>query len=150
MTDKELKKLSRTELLEMLLASTKENRDLRSRLDAQGQQLEDKELSVSEAGSIAEAALKVNGVFTAAEAAAAQYLDNIKNQEQVCQNMQREAEEKAAKIIADAEKEAEETKAMAKRAADAYWNDVSKRLERFYAEHKGLRELLSFDKGRMQ
>jgi len=40
--------------------------------------LSDRNIAEMEAGSIAEAALKLNGVFEAAEAAAAQYLENIR------------------------------------------------------------------------
>jgi hypothetical protein len=37
----------------------------------------DNKIDIEESGSIAEAALKINGVFEAAQAAADQYLDNI-------------------------------------------------------------------------
>lgn len=78
MTDKELKRLSRTELLAMLLEQVKENEKLQARLGELQAQLDEKKILIDEAGSIAEAALKLNGVFQAAEAAAAQYLDNVR------------------------------------------------------------------------
>jgi len=78
MTDKELKRLSRANLLEMLLAQVEENKKLKARLEEMQAQLDDRRIKLDEAGSIAEAALQLNGVFQAAEAAAAQYLENIR------------------------------------------------------------------------
>ena len=78
MTDKELKKLSRAELLELLLIQTKEVERLQNELEDTKKRLEDKNIIIEESGSIAEAALKLNGVFEAAEKAAQQYIDNMK------------------------------------------------------------------------
>ena len=78
MTEKELKRLNRKQLLELLLKQTERADRLQEQLDEAQKQLADRTLGVTEAGSIAEAALKLNGVFEAAEAAAAQYLENIK------------------------------------------------------------------------
>ena len=82
MTDKELKRLSRAELLELLLAQTKETERLARELEKAEQMLADRQLQVKEAGDIAHAALAVNGVMEAAQAAAQQYLDNIIRMEQ--------------------------------------------------------------------
>ena len=77
MTAKELKKLKRSELLEMLLARTEEVERLRAELDEAQKKLDDRAIVLENSGSIAEAALKLNGVFEAAEEAAKQYLENI-------------------------------------------------------------------------
>ncbi len=79
MTDKELKRLSRAELLEMLIEQMKENEDLRSQLEEANKKLDNRKIIIENSGSIAEAALKLNGVFEAAEKAAEQYLENIKS-----------------------------------------------------------------------
>lgn len=78
MTDKELKRLNRAELLEMLIEQIKENEDLRSQLEEANEKLSRRRIAVESSGSIAEAALKLNGVFEAAERAAEQYLENIR------------------------------------------------------------------------
>ena len=78
MTDKELKKLSRAELLGLLLIQTKEVDRLQKELNETKAKLEDKNIIIDNAGSIAEAALKLNGVFEAAEEAAKQYVENMK------------------------------------------------------------------------
>ena len=77
MTEKELKRLSRAELLELLLAQTEENEKLKKRLQAAEAALSDRKIIMEKAGTMAEAALKLNGVFEAADRAARQYLENI-------------------------------------------------------------------------
>lgn len=77
MTDRELRRLSRAELLEMLLAQTEENDELRRRLEKAEKALEDRRIVVSRAGSLAEASLQLNQVFEAADRAARQYVENV-------------------------------------------------------------------------
>ena len=97
MTDKELRKLSRGELLEMLLAQSKEAESLRSQLEETTAKLESRNIDLAKAGSIADAALELNGVFAAAQAAADQYLENVSRmtgrQEEICAEL--EAKSKA-------------------------------------------------------
>lgn len=79
MTEKDLSKLNRKQLLELLLEQTRRVDMLEKQLRAIEVRLNDRIILESEAGSIAEAALKLNGVFEAAQAAADQYLENIKH-----------------------------------------------------------------------
>lgn len=78
MTDKELKRLSRAELLEMLIAQVKENEVLRTRLAGAEARLDSRMLAIEDAGTLAEAAMRLNAVFASADAAAQQYLELIK------------------------------------------------------------------------
>lgn len=78
MTDRELQHLSRAELLELLIAQTEENALLKLQLKSAMAQLENKNIQILKAGSLAEAALQLNQVFEAADAAAKQYLDNVR------------------------------------------------------------------------
>ena len=64
MTDRELKKLSRAELLEMLVAQMKENEALSQRLQAAEAALESRRIEVEQSGTMAEAALRLNGRLT--------------------------------------------------------------------------------------
>lgn len=77
MTENEMKKLSRADLLELLLQERKENESLRAEIESLKARLDDHILRIEKAGSIAEASLQINGVFEAAEKAAHQYLENI-------------------------------------------------------------------------
>lgn len=113
MKEHELKKLNRAELLELLIAQMKENERLAGENEKLRTSLEDRRLELREAGSIAEAALKVNRVFEAAEAAAAQYLENIRRLSDGASAAEREepilreARERASEIVAQAKKDAQ-------------------------------------------
>lgn len=78
MTDKELRRLSRRELLEMLIASAEENERLRAELAQTQGELNSRRLLLKQSGSMAEAALRLNGVFEAADRAAQQYLTSVR------------------------------------------------------------------------
>lgn len=164
MTDVELRKLKRTELLEMLIAASRENETLRTQVEELNRKLEDRNIAVSNLGSIAEASLQLNGVFEAAQAAAEQYLENVRNHEQSVQIKTAAAEEEARRSVSDAEARAKYivdeatqqaeallndarqkallTEQDARMKAESYWATVSQRLEAFYTEHKGLQEML--------
>lgn len=102
LTRKELKKLSRAELLELLLTQIKENERLRSELLEADQLLRDRHIKIDQAGDLATAVLAVNGVIEAAQAAAQQYLENIadmeRNARSTCKRMIIKAEMEAAQI----------------------------------------------------
>lgn len=73
----DLRRLSRVELLEILVEQGREIDRLRAELAEAEQQLADRQIVLSEAGSIAEAALQLNGIFEAAQAASQQYIDSV-------------------------------------------------------------------------
>lgn len=77
MTDKELRRLNRRELLEMLIEQGKKIDQLQAQLDEANEKLESRRIQLASAGSIAEAALKLNHIFEDAQAAADQYLENL-------------------------------------------------------------------------
>lgn len=102
MRDKELKKLSRAELLELLLEQTRQKEQLEKRLEKAEALLSDRYLKIHEAGDLAHAVLMVNGVMEAAQAAAQQYLENIQKLEEQtreeCDSLLEQAREEARKI----------------------------------------------------
>ena len=77
MTDKELQRLRRSELLEILLAQQKQIDSLKKELADANEQLAERKIVIEKSGSIAEAALKLNGIFEATQRAADQYLYSI-------------------------------------------------------------------------
>ena len=93
MTDKELQKLSRTELLELLLAQTKELEKANSELELLRQQLHKREINLNQAGNIAEAALRLNGIFESAQAAADLYLENVRRPNKLLEETQAQCNE---------------------------------------------------------
>ena len=78
MTERELRRLSRADLLEMLIDQSKEMEMLRQRLEVAEAALARREIIIGSAGSIAEASLKLNGIFEAAQAACEQYIENVR------------------------------------------------------------------------
>ena len=114
MTDKDLKRLNRTELLELLLDQSRENERLQNKVTELEQQLERHEITCQNAGSMAEAALALNGVFQAADQAAQKYIqemaDRAAKQEQELQAKADEAQEQVKKLLAEATDSADVTR----------------------------------------
>lgn len=142
MDNQELKRLGRTDLLKLLLEERRENEQLRVRLKAVQEKLDDRTIQLEKAGSIAEASLRLNGVFTAAEAAAAQYLENIQRlsskEEAVCQRMEAEARKKAKAICAEAEAYSRQLRS----EAEQYQCLIMEKIQTLLQEQDGLRFLL--------
>lgn len=80
---KELKKLSRKELLNLLLEVTEENEKLREENMKLKEECDNKILLMNNSGSIAEASLKITKVFEEAQKAANIYLDSVKKNSKV-------------------------------------------------------------------
>ena len=78
MTDKELQRLRRSELLEILLAQQKQIDSLKKELADANEQLAERKIVIEKSGSIAEAALSLSGIFEAAQKAADEYLTNVR------------------------------------------------------------------------
>lgn len=74
----ELLKLKKHELLEIMLKQGEEIDRLRSKVEELEKALDQRKIDLENAGSIAEASLKVTKVFEEAEKAAQIYLDNIR------------------------------------------------------------------------
>ncbi len=104
MTDRELRRLSRADLLDMMIALSKENEQLRIELVETQQRLADRIVSLEKAGSIAEAALQLNGVFEAAQNACEQYIENMRVRSERCTQMEIETREKCARMLEEAER----------------------------------------------
>ncbi|MDO4623362.1 MAG: hypothetical protein Q4B22_10465 [Eubacteriales bacterium] len=119
MTDKELRRLKRENLLALLVDSETANRELRQQLQEEREkneelhrQLEDRQIKIEEAGNIADASLKVNRIFEEAQAAAKDYLDNIRSLEERKEKEFRELEEetkaKTERLLEETKTECEE------------------------------------------
>lgn len=103
MTEKELKRLRRSDLLEILLAISRENDQLREELEQTRAQLEERNLAISQSGTLAEAALRLNCVFSAADAACKQYEENMRIR---CEEMEQQTREKCEAILLAANEQA--------------------------------------------
>lgn len=103
MTEKEMRRLSRAELLELLVMQINLNKTLKAELENAKEQLENRRVQLEEAGSIAEASLRLNDVFQAAQNAADQYLENIKRMqddwERCCSSVMDKTEKETQKQL---------------------------------------------------
>ena len=73
-----LRYLSKLQLLELLAQQERELQKLRAELAEKSAALEERKLRMEKAGSIAEAALQLSGIFEAAQQAADLYLESLK------------------------------------------------------------------------
>ena len=73
-----LRHLNKIELLEIILEQEKRMASLDNKIEELKRQIENREIIIEDSGSIAEAALKLNGIFEAAQKAADQYLESVK------------------------------------------------------------------------
>ena len=105
MTQYEMKKLSRKELLQLAAEESAQIRILQEHLEIAENELHKREININEAGSIAEASMKLSNVFEAAQAACRLYTDNIQRlserQESICAEIEKETKEKAAAYEAE-------------------------------------------------
>ncbi len=133
MTEKELKKLNRAELLEMLIAQSKKLSRVEAELAEAQEELKRRELAVATSGTLAEAALKLSGIFEAADKAAQQYRESLQIQQMQAESIVADARAQAQSII----KAAEEQQKLILSNAD---NEAKQRIESFNAQ---FREFLS-------
>ena len=118
MTEKELKKLNRYQLLEMLIIQTERADELQKRLEESESRLNSRDVQMTVIGSIAEASMQLSGVFEAAQNAADMYLNAAK--------------ERAAELEADALRRAQEILEEANRKARAIRNESKDKTKNFF------------------
>ena len=108
MTDKEFKRLSRAELIDIIYQFQLKQEKLTAENERLSKALADKRLRMSNVGNIAEASLEMHKVMQAAQKAAEQYLEEIRimreETELECQRLLDEAQEEADAIIARAQR----------------------------------------------
>ena len=128
MTDREFKRLSRSQLIDIIYQLQLKQEELTADNEKLSKELADKRLRISKAGNIAEAALEIHNVMQAAQDAAAHYLEEIQiraNNEY--QRILKEARDKAAAIIEKAHREAAEIVTQAKKENPDYDSAVETR-----------------------
>lgn len=135
MTNKELRKLKRTELIELLLLQSRELDKQRARRWELEKQLENRRLKLTEAGSIAEAAMEIHHVFSAAQSAADQYLENVRSLQETVEKQCREREAATRRQCAG-------MLGNTSTRINGMWNKIDNCLTAYEKEHPELSELL--------
>jgi cell division septum initiation protein DivIVA len=128
MTDKEFKRLSRAQLIDIIYQFQLQV----DKLTEQNQELErdlaDKRIRLRNAGNIADAALEINNCFRSAQNAAEQYLNEIKA-------IREETEAERQRILAQARSEAEAIIAEAKKTYGDYDSAIEAILKEYGQNH---------------
>jgi len=115
MNDKELKKLSRKELLEILLEQTRRIEDLETELEKTKSELNNRKVALKNVGTLAEASLALSDIFKVADEAASIYIENIK-----------ELQKKEEEILEKQTKELNKKKSSDKKLKNNKVKDISK------------------------
>ena len=114
MTDKEFKRLRRSQLIEIIYQLQLKQEELEADNEKLSNALADKRLRVRDAGNIAKAALEIHNVMQAAQDAANHYLEEVKLRiDDEKERILNRANDRAAAIIAQAQQEAAEIVAQA-------------------------------------
>lgn len=129
MTDKELKHLSRMELIDIIYELQKQNEENAAQLEKLQAALEEKELHIENAGSIAEAAVQINGVLEAAQAAADQYLLSVRAATADMDAKAQAAAQQRDTLLADAQKQSEELVRAAQQRAEQLEQEAQSRAQ---------------------
>ena len=108
MAEKELRRMSRPELIEIIYALKSNEESLQKKNAHLEEQLNDRTIQISEAGSIAEAALQLNDIFSTAQIAADDYLTSIKAANVSMEEEQKAAAKEAERVVAEAQAQAEQ------------------------------------------
>ena len=94
MEDKKIRKLRKKELLEIILEQAKRIEKLEHQLKTTEKKLNSKKIIIENAGSLAEASLKINDIFEKADEASKQYLKNVKEK---CQKLEADTKKECQK-----------------------------------------------------
>lgn len=131
MTNKEFKKLNRADLIEIIYQLQLKQTELENTNQQLREQIGHMNIRISQAGSIADAALSINGVFEAAQKAADQYLEGIyasKSEfEARYEKIIKDAEQKADEIIKQAEAEGIKIMEQTDRDVVAIWDEFNEK-----------------------
>lgn len=140
----ELRKLKRTQLVEMVQNLQTEQEATRQALALAEEKLQDREVAIANAGSMAEATCRINGVMEAADAAAEQYIENARRQSEEArakgEQMLKETEERCADLEEETRIRCEDMIVRAKDEAQAYWDEVYARLQQYCKASDALKE----------
>ena len=105
MTEKDLKKLNRYQLLEMLIIQTERADELERKLEETQAKLDSRDVQMTVIGSIAEASVHLSGVLEAAQSAADLYINGVKERMEA---LEAEAHRKAEAILEEANHKAQQ------------------------------------------
>lgn len=136
--EKELRKMSRVELIEVIYTLEQSEEQLQKEKKELEKRLSERKIILSEAGSIADAAMGLSKIFQTAQETADQYLNSVAA-------MQVDSGKKAKALISDAQMQAETTLTEARNQAGVTVNEAQSRAEAMVAEAKSRADAIMED-----
>lgn len=97
----DLSKLDRLQLLQLLQDAVRENEHLRAQLAEANRKLEDRQIAIQESGSLAEASLRLSGIFADAQRAIDLYRYNLELQDQAPANAKKDLDSEVVEKSAE-------------------------------------------------
>lgn len=168
MAAKELKRMNRSELLQLLIVRSREAEELQAQVELLKTELEacrcapapDRSLTLENAGSLSDAFAVINSVYADAQRSAQQYLASLERmrqeQELAGARLLAEAQEKADAMLtetrqkcalmeADARSRCDELRRCAEQDAQHNWDELTRRLDQLSSNNAELRTMLTSD-----
>lgn len=139
MISKELKKLNRRELVDVIYQLKKNEEQMQDKIASLESELQDRRIHLSAAGCIADAATDITGIFSVAQATADLYLSEIasmkEDTQKECAKMIEEARKKVESIMADGKGHCD---ALAARYRTDYekWQQLRAEIEKFEEQER--------------
>lgn len=146
MTDKELKRLNQSQLIDIIYELQRRNKQAEIQMNQLQKALDEQTICMEKIGSLSEAGSSVSNIFETAQTSAEQYLRSIQlamndmnsrlsAAEIQKQTLMMEAEQKANKIVQEAKQEAARIIADANAQTFRRWESVEKRAGEILAAH---------------
>ena len=134
--------LSKNEMVMVMHDQEQEIERLKAKVSELQATIDNYEIKVEEAGTLAEASAQINNLFEAAQATVETYIENMKKRAEKSEEILADVQKQADGIISEAEAVAQKRLAAADAEIDEKWAIIESRLLVMYESHKGLKELV--------
>ena len=134
--------LSKNEMMMVMHDQEQEIERLKAKVSELQATIDNYEIKVEEAGTLAEASAQINNLFEAAQATVETYIENMKKRAEKSEEILADVQKQADGIISEAEAVAQKRLAAADAEIDEKWAVIESRLLVMYESHKGLQELV--------
>ena len=134
--------LSKNEMIMVMHDQEQEIERLKAKVSELQATIDNYEIKVEEAGTLAEASAQINNLFEAAQATVETYIENMKKRAEKSEEILADVQKQADGIISEAEAVAQKRLAAADAEIDEKWAVIESRLLVLYESHKGLKELV--------
>ncbi len=122
----------------MLIEQGKENEKLKKQLAEAESELESRRIAIENSGSMAQAALRLNNVFEAAENAKKQYIENIFSRDVSQIDIEEEVRNYCLDMISNAEEKRIEIENETRLRCEEIVKESKKKISDYYAELSGM------------